>query len=330
MYYGGYTVVFFNILTIDKMLTGILLCLGSMIGTWTLPFLLARFICCNLNKISGQKMQQFLKTVTWASVWNNDEPEGFVVGRWYIGYVFENHGPRGEVTNKMWLFCSRRFYNIHIAKTENLTSKKDTIRECASRNAKQIQICELDGNAVWNLHFTTRNIPVTELEPRTQQQNAISTIMEVYKKSSYAVALLYGEPGKGKSMISHFLAKALLGMKDITKVTLVDTFFPFQPGNQFNTLYTKVLPCMDSPLIIVVEEVDIGLSQMHNGTLIMHRDVPTMLSNKTAWSLFFDRFDRKQYPWVYFIMTTNKNASYFDELDASYMRTGRVNLKIQI
>lgn len=311
------------------MLTGILLCLGSMIGAWTLPFLLARFIRCSLNKLSGQRMQQFLKTVTWASVWNNEEPEGFVVGRWYIGYVYENHGPRGEVTNKMWLFCSRRFYNIHIAKTEVAADAADT-GESTPRMAKQVQLCELDGNAVWNLHFITRSIPVTDLDPRTQQQNAINTIMETYKKMGYVVALLYGEPGKGKSMISLFLAKWLLGLKDIKKVTLVDTFFPFQPGNQFSTLYTKVSPSKDSPLIVVVEEVDIGLLQMHTGTLVTHRDVPTMLSSKTAWSLFFDRFDRKQYPWVYFIMTSNKHASWFDELDASYMRAGRVNLKIAI
>lgn len=155
-----------------------------------------------------------------------------------------------------------------------------------------------------------------------------------YDSRGYVVALLHGPPRKGKSMIPYFVAKSLLQDKSasskIKKVSLVDTFNPFQPGDYFNTLYNKVSPSKDSPLIVVLEEIDIQITKMHDGSLKVHNDIPTQITCKTEWNQFFDHFDRQQYPYVYLIMTTNKTAAYFDKLDPSYMGEGRVNLKCGI
>ncbi len=196
--------------------------------------------------------------------------------------------------------------------------------------AQFINFFERDGNAVWNFSFINRQILTTVLSPRGKQQTIINKIINDYNEHDYTVTLLYGAPGKGKSMIPHLLAKQLLSLPEIKKVSLVDTFYPFQAGNQFSSLYNKASPSKDTPLIIVLEEVDIGLSKIHDGTLETHRDIPTLISNKTDWNMFFDRFDRKLYPWVYFIMTTNKSMTYFNEFDTSYMRCGRVNLKCEV
>jgi hypothetical protein len=114
------------------------------------------------------------------------------------------------------------------------------------------------------------------------------------------------------------------------KILLVDTFNPSQPGDRFNILYTKVGPTKDSPLIIIIEEIDIIMTAIHTNTVIQHRDIPTQITNKIDWNMFFDRFDRGLYPYIIFIMTTNKSDTYFDELDKSYMREGRVNLKCKV
>ena len=46
---------------------------------------------------------------------------------------------------------------------------------------------------------------------------------------------------------------------------------------------------------------------------------------------FLDRFDRKMYPNVILMMTTNKDMDYFnDELDSSYLRDGRTTMKIHV
>ena len=64
-------------------------------------------------------------------------------------------------------------------------------------------------------------------------------------------------------------------------------------------------------MIVVLEEIDMPITKMHDGSLIPHRDIPTQITNKTDWNQFFDRFDRLQYPYVYFIMTTNN----LDQID---------------
>jgi hypothetical protein len=298
-----------------------------MIGiTWSLAFLVIGIVGINIHKVSGHRMEQFRKNITHASIWNNDEPEGWIAGRWYIGYFVKNYGNRGDITYELYVVCSKRFYNINIAKIQSNEESNDSPKQ-----KKYINFYERDGNAVWNFSFISRQISPTELTARPNQQKIIDDIKKDFINRTYTVALLYSPPGKGKSMIPYFLAKQLLNDEpNIKKVSLVDSFYPFQPGNQFSSLYNKVSPSKESPLIIILEEVDIGLSKVHDSTLITHQDIPTLITNKTDWNMFFDRFDRKLYPWVYFIMTTNKTASYFDELDPSYMRSGRVNLKCSV
>ena len=118
--------------------------------------------------------------------------------------------------------------------------------------------------------------------------------------------------------------------KEYKKISLVDTFNPSQPGEKFSTLYTKVFPSKDSPLIVVIEEIDIMMTKIHTDTVCQHRDIPTLITNKIDWNMFLDRFDRGLYQHVIFIMTTNKSDTYFDELDVSYMRENRVNIKCKV
>jgi hypothetical protein len=92
------------------MLVEFLLFLSSMIGiTWSLAFLLVGIIGINLHKVSGQRMEQFRKTITNASIWNNDEAEGWVAGKWYVGYIYKSHGNRGDITYELYVICCRRF-----------------------------------------------------------------------------------------------------------------------------------------------------------------------------------------------------------------------------
>lgn len=309
------------------MITEFLLFLSSMLGiTWSLIFLVSGLFGISIYKVSGQKMQAFLKDVKIASIWNNDEPEGWLLGYWYIGYIHKSQGSRGDTTSELLILCRKTFYNINIAKTEDV---EDADITTPVRKSKKFTFYEREGNAYWNLYYISRKITCTQLEPRHYQQSVITKLHHEFMQRSYVVALLYGEPGKGKSMIPYFLAKYMLenAIHKYNKVSLIDTFNPSQPGEKFSTLYMKVSPTKDSPLIVVIEEVDIMMMKIHTNTIVAHRDIPTQITNKIEWNMFLDRFDRELYPHVFIIMTTNKSDLYFDELDPSYMRPGRVNVK---
>lgn len=313
------------------MLTGLFLFLSSMLSiTWSIGFILISIIGVNLYKVSGNHLEQFRKTITWASILNNNEAEGWVAGCWFFGYLYKTESNRGSIKYELYLVCTRRFYNVRIAKIEYSadTDATDATGNNEKSKKKYITFYDQEGNAYWNINYSYRSLELTTLEPRPIQSAIVKKLRTEYDSKSYVVALLHGEPGTGKSMVPYFLAKQILKTsKDMNKVSLVDSFNPFQPGDYLSSLYNKVVPSKDSPLIVVLEEIDMMISKMHNDTLTLHRDISTQISYKTEWNKLFDRIDRLHYPHIYFIMTTNKSAGYFDELDPSYMRPGRVNIK---
>jgi hypothetical protein len=93
-------------------------------------------------------------------------------------------------------------------------------------------------------------------------------------------------------------------------------------------MYQCIEPTQKQPLIVVLEEIDILLTKIHNGEAKPHREYSTLITDKSSWNQFFDRFDRGLYPHVILLMTTNRPITWFQQLDASYMRQGRCNLQI--
>ena len=152
-------------------------------------------------------------------------------------------------------------------------------------------------------------------------------ILEVFKKKLYAIVLLYGNAGTGKSMTAQFVCSELL--KTYEGVTFIDTFNPSDPGDSFSSLYNQILPTSKNPLVILFEEVDILIDAMHHGKITQCANSPIQIKNKSDWNSFLDKFDRELYLHVIFIMTTNKSDTFLDSLDPSYMRKGRVDVKIQ-
>jgi hypothetical protein len=85
-------------------------------------------------------------------------------------------------------------------------------------------------------------------------------------------------------------------------------------------------------LIVVLEEVDGIIMAIHNNTINIpeHIPIPIQIKNKKDWNQFLDRFDRKIYQNVVVFLTSNQNISFFDNLDPSYMRIGRVNGRFEV
>jgi hypothetical protein len=79
----------------------------------------------------------------------------------------------------------------------------------------------------------------------------------------------------------------------------------------------------DTPLVVVLEEVDILIHNIHKQEVFHNKEIPTAVHNKTTWTSFLD--DMFIYRKVILIMTSNTSKKELDQLDDAYLREGRVH-----
>lgn len=281
---------------------------------WSLVFLPASLLGIRVNKVNGFRMKKFLKKVSHASIWTNDEPEGWISGKWFIGFIHVVASERSEIRD-MWIISTNKFYESNIQQKEvDVNGKSESITYWVRHGP------------FWCLQYTSRPLALPKKEVRISQSSAIDKILATYETKKHAIVLLYGKAGGGKSMTGQFLCAQLLKTKK--SVHFCDTHMPYENCDNFDTFYNKISPSEDCPLVIVFEEVDGMITTLHN-KVVEQKHFPIQIKNKTDWNSFLDKFDREIYPHVILLLTTNKSAQFFDELDPSYMREGRVDLKIE-
>jgi hypothetical protein len=299
-----------------KMLATIITFFSMTIAVmWSLVFLPASILGIQLSKVTGFRMKKFLKKVKHSSIWTNDEPEGWICGKGFIGFIQSTSGEQNQ-SKDLWILCSKTFYQTDVQENEVAEDEK----------TNKITYWVREGS-FWCLNYNSRQLNLPKKDIRLNQEKAITQIMEEYQKRNYAVCLLHGKAGGGKSMTAQYLCAELL--KTNKNVHFCDTHSPYEPGDNFDYFYNKISPTEDSPLVLVFEEVDGMIMNLHMGKIEKHKHHPIQIKNKTDWNSFLDKFDREIYPHIIVIMTTNKTANWFDEMDNSYMREGRVNLKIE-
>jgi len=285
---------------------------------WSFPFIFAALFGMKLFRVSDPKLTKFLKKISsTSSMTSDDQPEEWIIGKYYIGYIQKTKSDNGD-TRELFIFCSKKYFDQKITDIDNVTQdeKKD------GTDSKELIIWERYGGYYY-LRYSKRTFDVTDFIPRPDQSKVIDEILEFYTQKKYCVALIHGPKGCGKSMIPLLLGKKITKKGQV--VNFCDTFKPDVPGDQISNLINLIEPTKESPLIIVLEEFDIIISKIHFGTITQHKSMPANIFDKTSWNQFFDRFDRKYYPWVILILTSNVKPDVINSLDPSYIRDGRIN-----
>ncbi len=294
--------------------------IATIMGFGTAPFIpLGILFKIRLYKIQGPTLKYFVNKVKHSAVTTNDIPEGFIMGKWYIGYVHDEYSA--------YVCCTESYYAECII--QKPYAKIDPLSENTNANLPTRISYYIRFGTYEHLMYYSRALNLPTKPIKEHQSKAIQQIMEIYEKNKYCVCLLSGNPGTMKSRTAEYLCKHLMHECGSTNVNFTDSFNPFEPGNSFETLYYKACPSLNNQIVVVLEEIDVPLTKIHHGIAHIHKNITTEVCNKTDWNRFLDKFDRELYPYVVLIMTTNKSFEYFDELDPSYMREGRVNLKIK-
>lgn len=168
-----------------------------------------------------------------------------------------------------------------------------------------------------SIGYHRTNIQVTKI-PRNDQQQIINSIIKgLYNKSNLSV-LIHGKSGSGKSMIPLFLAKQL-------NYCVTNSYNPTEPGDFLQPIISRSEAAINKKMIVVLDEVDILIKKIHDDNIAKHKNIPIEVKNKTDWNLLMDKIDNEIYQNIVFILISNEPIEYFNSLDQSYMRSGRIN-----
>ena len=315
---------------------------------WSVPFIIFALMGYRLHKVSNKRQIPLLlsRISKNASYTEDDKPRGWIWGKNYIGYILEggHSSHRGGEGNSLTIFilCRARFFKDIMNPSSkmkqidtddtNSDEEENTSNEKNKKNNKnknidnKIKFYERHGNYFW-LQYNNREIDLEKYTARPNQQKIIEQIIEQYKNSNNdgntSVNIIYGIAGTGKSMISLLLAKEM-------GAPLCDSFNPTEPGDDIGLIYNTAMPTYEKPLILVLEEFDILIHKLHNNLIATHRDIPIQVKDKTSWNMFFDRIDRGLYPNLIVILTTNTDPVMIDNMDKSYLRSGRINARYEL
>lgn len=167
--------------------------------------------------------------------------------------------------------------------------------------------------------YKKRTFDTTHFSADKYQDVIIYEILDFYNKNGYCVSFIDGDIGLGKTFIGILLAKQTNG-------SLCKSFNPCSPGDKLENIYTECQPSKTNPLIILLDEVEIMLDNIHNKNVVLHKTIPTQVYNKCTWNSFLDDFQWKLYPYVIILLISNKPLlTLRDTYDASYLRPKRIN-----
>ncbi|AVG45833.1 hypothetical protein [Acanthamoeba polyphaga mimivirus] len=285
---------------------------------WSIILILLSFVGLQLYKITNrEKVIIIMKKISKrAAILDDNKQIGWVFGWPYISYITEVENDYGSNYN-VYIYTTKKYYqNIFNSNDNQDISDNDKVEK------QSVNIYERSGNYNY-IFYAQRNITINDYIPKKNQTKPITEIKKLYQRKKFLVALIYGKPGCGKSITSLLLAKEL-------NASICDTFNPTDPGDNITSIYNQASPTMDNPLIIIFEEFDIMISNIHHNKIISHKNMPIQIKNKTDYNKFMDRIDRGLYPHLILILTSNKDPNFIENLDPSYIRKGRVDLRIKM
>ncbi len=246
---------------------------------------------------------------------DSDKMTGYIWGYKYIGYITTNINSDREDKMYMYLITTKKYYE---------TINMNTDEPCDDKY-NGIDVYDRFGN-YFCLEYSKRT-NIIEFNSSPKQKEIIENILNFYNMknniSRSVVVLLSGPTGSGKSTLPFILASDL-------KCSICKTYNPTEPGDDLSVLYNTVNPNKDKPLIILLDEIDIIINNINNNNITLHKTIPIKIKDKTSWNGFWDDINRGDFKYTIWVLTTNKSFDYFDAIDPSYTRPGRINIKITL
>ena len=285
-----------------------LILLTSTLGIiWSFPFILCGLFRYRLYLIENkEKVNAMLKAIEgcWTSLASIDsgsvKPSGLFIGWLYIGFVYEKVNGSNS-SRVIYVLCRHTFISAVTQDRKEKTDKIDALHRTGH---------------FFCLSYVRSQIKLDIKIPSMRQTNIIETISDYYAAAGSHTVFIYGPTGSYKTSTALLLADKLNG-------TICYSFDPTSPGDNISALVCEANPTKEKPLIILIDEVDIMIADIHDG-VTPHKHIPISVRDKRTFNTFMDRL--KDNDNVILVLTSNKTLDEIDAIDRSYLRNGRVDL----
>ena len=247
--------------------------------------------------------------LSWKNMNGREYPQGFFFSKSFVVYI------EGTTTENVsaTVVASESVYASLMAPPEPKTSEVVKIETASSSSSIDVFIQK---GSFKNLYYARVKLQLDHLTPLQSQRVVLDGILKVYQELGRATIFLHGVTGAGKSSVGYLLAKELRGK-------YCHSFNPCEPGNQLCSLLCDADSDAASPLVVVLEEVDGIIRRLSKGEVLINAEVPTQVYNKSTWASFLD--DMFLFKNVVLLLTSNTSKEKLDEIDAAYLRPGRVH-----
>uniref|UniRef100_A0A6C0ANV3 ATPase AAA-type core domain-containing protein n=1 Tax=viral metagenome TaxID=1070528 RepID=A0A6C0ANV3_9ZZZZ len=282
---------------------------------WTFIFLITQIFGIRLYYIKKtEECNRIQNRIKYSShTTDGGKSYGYSIGYWYILNIC---GERDDDIS-IFIIATEESYK---ALTEEVKDEMSLFEQGwkppQHSEETKITVFERTGQfgTVW---FKERTRDAKDI-PMGQQKSVIDAIIADYMKRRHTVAFIHGKPGTGKSMIGVLIANRFSS-------SFCNTIKPWQPGDTLGCIVSQVEPTAQKPLIIVFDEIDLVIMKIHEG-IDQHKNMPTIVSDKSGWNHMLDSIQRGMYSNVILIMTSNRGPEFINSLDTSYIRKGRVDI----
>lgn len=289
---------------------------------WSLIFLFTRFLGLHLYVPRDREVcLRIQRRLTWTThTADGDKPCGYAIGRWYLLQLTIQTTENGDKFDA-WILSTPSSYKALTA--EGGEEEKPLLLEGAPPPPPKHKMTIFSRTgSYYTVWFKKRTVSLDTLQPRPEQVKILEQIEAHLRVHQHTVAYVHGPPGSGKSILGPLLAFRLKG-------SYCNTMRPWQPGDTLAELYNEAQPSAEQPLVLAFDEFDTPLLSIHTG-LEPHKNLPTLVADKTGWNHFFDEIGRGLYPHLVVLLTSNRDPEFIRGLDPSYIREGRVNIVAEL
>lgn len=267
------------------------------------------------------------------------EPKGLLMGKWFVAWITisltttQSGAPSKQREVLLWCTEStfRRlkdtFPNSWEDEEEDSSKKEETT---STTSWVKMLVNDFTWRGCNEFSILKRLVPKMAPERLQVQQKMVDQITSHFDSrkeenewpEGNAVVLITGNPGTGKSTIATLLTQKVGGV-------LCSCLRPTDAG----TNLTEVLNYHESnssgkPLVLLIDEFDRVVEPAHRGEVKPSTKHVTEVTDKSSLNSYLDRITT--IPNLYVVLTSNWSIDQFNALDPSYIRDGRVTLRLEL